>query len=196
VQKKTTGKLIGYARVSTEDQDLKMQIDALEKAGCWNIYTEKRSATRGPRPKFELALIDLRPGDTLVAWKYDRLFRTPRDLYKLLDRLEEIGADAKSLTEDLDITTPVGELMLGLTALLAQFEVRSTSQRTAAGIKAIQERGLRYGAKPKLSDAKAARMIAERKAGKTVAALAGKYGVSTASVTNYVNRAKRRRYRK
>lgn len=193
MQKKIAGKLIGYARVSTEDQDLKMQVDALEKAGCWNIYTEKRSATRGPRPKFELALIDLRPGDTLVAWKYDRLFRTPRDLYKLLDRLEELGASAKSLTEDLDITTPVGELMLGLTALLAQFEVRSTSQRTAAGIKAIQERGMRYGAKPKLSEARAKQLVKLRKGGLTKAVLAKRFGVSPASVTNYVNRAKRRK---
>ena len=196
MQKKTTGKLIGYARVSTEDQDLKMQIDALEKAGCWNIYQEKRSATRGPRPQFELALMDLRPGDTLVAWKYDRLIRNARDLYKLLDRLETCGANVKSLTEPMDITTPIGELMMGLAALLAQFEVRSTAQRTATGIKAIQDRGLRYGAKPKLSEAQAAKLVALRKTGLTKAVLAKRFKISPASVTNYEKRFKTKRNRK
>jgi DNA invertase Pin-like site-specific DNA recombinase len=196
VQKKQTGKLIGYARVSTEDQELRLQIDALEKAGCWNIWKEKRSATKGPRPQLELAIADLRPGDTLVVWKLDRLARNARELYTRLDQINAAGAQFKSLQESFDFTTAMGQFVLGILGLVAQLEAQMTSQRTAAGIKAIQERGMRYGAKPKLSDAKAARMIAERKAGKTVAALASKYGVSTASVTNYVNRAKRRRYRK
>lgn len=196
MQKKQTGKLIGYARVSTEDQELRLQIDALEKAGCWNIWKEKRSATKGPRPQLELAIADLRPGDTLIVWKLDRLARNARELYARLDQINAAGAQFKSLQESFDFTTAMGQFVLGILGLVAQLEAQMTSQRTAAGIKAIQERGMRYGAKPKLSDAKAARMIAERKAGKTVAALAGKYGVSTASVTNYVNRAKRRRYRK
>lgn len=192
MQKKAEPKLIGYARVSTEEQDLKMQVDALTKAGCWNIYKEKGSATRGPRPQFELALIDLRPGDTLVAWKYDRLIRNARDLYKLLDRVEDIGATVKSLTEPFDIDTPVGELMIGMTALMAQLEVRHTSQRTKAGLAAIRARGGSVGPKPTLSPAKAAALVRMRKT-ETAAAVARAFKVSTSTVNNYVKRAKKRR---
>lgn len=196
MQKKIVGKLIGYARVSTEDQELRVQLDALEKEGCWNIYKEKRSATRGPRPELELALMDLRPGDTLIVWKLDRLIRNARDLYKVLDRLEEAQAEVKSITEPhLDIRTPIGEFMMGMSALLAQLEVRQTAQRTTAGIRAIQERGMRYGAKPKLSEAKAAQLLKLRKTGMSKAVLARKFRISPASVTNYINRAKARRKR-
>lgn len=197
MQKKPTGKLIGYARVSTEDQELRLQVDALENAGCWNIWKEYRSATRGPRPELEKALADLRPGDTLMVWKLDRLIRNARDLYTLLDRLDAAQAEVKSLMEPhLDIRTPIGEYMMGMTALLAQLEVRQTAQRTTAGMAALKARGFLLGPPQKLSPAKAARMVAERKAGKTIAALAAKYGVSTASVNNYVKRAKTRRKRK
>ena len=200
MEKKTTGKLIGYARVSSEDQELRLQIDALEKAGCYNIWQEKRSATRGRRPELEKALIDLRPGDTLVVWKLDRLIRNARDAYKILDRIEEAGATVISLTEPhLNVHTPIGEFMLGMTALLAQLEVRQTGQRTAAGIKAIQERGLRYGAKPKLSEAQAAKLVALRKSNPklwTHAKLDKRFSVSQPTVINYLNRAKSRRKRK
>lgn len=190
---KPTGKLIGYARVSTDDQELRLQIDALEKAGCWNIWQEKKSATRGTRKQLELALIDLRPGDTLVVWRLDRLCRNMRDLYELMDRIHKIGANFKSLTEQFDFTTPMGEFVLGILGLCAQLEAKTTAVRTAAGIKAIQDRGLSYGAPPKLSEAKAARMIAERKAGKKVAELAEKYGVSSATVNNYMKRSRLKR---
>jgi DNA invertase Pin-like site-specific DNA recombinase len=105
-----------------------------------------------------------------------------------------------SLTEPhLNVHTPIGEFMLGMTALLAQLEVRQTGQRTAAGIKAIQERGLRYGAKPKLSEAQAAKLVALRKANPklwTHAKLATRFSVSQPTVINYLNRAKSRRKRK
>lgn len=194
VQKKATGKLIGYARVSTEDQNLTVQLDALKAAGCWNTYQEKRSATRGPRPQLDLALMDLRPGDTLVVYRLDRLIRHARDLYRLLDVLEEKQASVKSLTEPhLDILTPVGEFMMGMTALLAQIEVRTTAKRTSAGIAAIKARGGSYGAKPRLSDARAGKMLAALKAGASKVSLAKQYGLSPASVTNYAKRAKIRR---
>jgi DNA invertase Pin-like site-specific DNA recombinase len=196
VQKKTTGRLIGYARVSTEDQELRLQLDALKAAGCWNVYEEKRSATRGKRPQLELALLDLRPGDTLVVWKLDRLVRNARGLYTLLDRINAAGAQFKSLQENFDFTTAMGQFVLGILGLVAQLEAQMTAQRTAAGIKAIQARGMRYGAKPKLSAARAARLVSDRKAGEKIAKLAVKYGISTASVNNYVNRAKRRRSKK
>ncbi len=188
--------MIGYARVSPEDQELRLQVDALEKAGCWNIWREKRSATRGKRPELEKALADLRPGDTLVVWRIDRLARNARELYNRLDQIYAAGAQFKSLTEQFDFTTSMGKFVLGILGLVAELEAQMTAARTSAGMQALKARGYKLGAHPKLTDKKAARMIAERKAGKTIAKLAEKYGVSTASVTNYVNRARRRRYRK
>jgi DNA invertase Pin-like site-specific DNA recombinase len=195
VDAKPTGKLIGYARVSTEDQELRLQIDALERAGCWNIYKEHKSATRGKRPELELAILDLRPGDVLVVWKLDRLGRNMRQLYAILDRIHEAGASFKSLTEGIDFTTPTGELMFGMLGHFAQFEAAMTAKRTAAGIRALQDRGYLYGAKPKLSDAKAAQLVRLRKTGMTKATLARKFRISPASVTNYIKRAKLRRKR-
>ena len=189
------GKLIGYARVSTEDQELRLQLDALEKAGCWNVWQEKRSASSGKRPQLELAIDDLRPGDTLVVWKLDRLARNARELYARLDQINAAGAQFKSLQENFDFTTAMGQFVLGILGLVAQLEAQMTAQRTKAGMAAIKERGYKLGAPPKLGEKKAAQMIAERKAGMTIAKLAAKYGVSTASVVNYINRAKRRRYR-
>ncbi len=197
VEAKPDGKLIGYARVSTDEQEMRLQLDALEKVGCWNIYREKGSAIRPGRKRkeLELALIDLRPDDTFVVWRLDRLGRHVGETIKLMDRIRATGAGFMSITERIDMSTPVGRLMFHVIAAFAQFESDSTSQRTAAGIKAIQDRGLRYGATPKLSEAKAGKMLAELKAGATKAALARKYGITPASVGNYAKRAKLRRKR-
>ncbi len=193
---KGAGKLIGYARVSTEDQNLTVQLDKLQEAGCWNVYQEKRSARRGSkRPQLDLALMDLRPGDTLVVWKLDRLIRNARDLYRLLDVLEAKQAEVKSLSEPhLDIRTPIGEFMMGMSALLAQLEVRTTAWRTANGIAALKARGFAYGPKPMLSPAKAATLVRlATKKGANKSELARKFGMTRASVINYMKRAKARK---
>ena len=191
---KPTGKLIGYARVSTKDQKLRMQLDALKEAGCWNVYQEHASASkRRRRPQLELALMDLRPGDTLLVWKLDRLARDMRELYQLLDRIHAAGAGFKSLKENIDLTTPLGRLLLGLFGHLAQFEAELTAERTGAGIAALKARGFMYGARPKLSIAKAAELVRLRKSGATAAAVAKRFGVSAGSVRNYMQRAKRRK---
>lgn len=196
MQKPTTGKLIGYARVSTKDQTTRMQVDELKKAGCWNIYEEFASASKGrKRPELELALMDLRPGDTLIVWKLDRLTRSLRELFLILDRIHHAGAGFKSLTEQIDLATPTGRLLLGVFGAFAQFAAELTAERTARGIKALQDRGFMYGAKPKLSEAKAAQLVKLRKTGMTKAVLARKFRISPASVTNYINRAKARRKR-
>ncbi len=189
------GKLIGYARVSTEDQELRLQIDALQKAGCWNIYKEHRSASRGRRPELELALIDLRPGDVFVVWKLDRLARNMRQLYSIVDRIHTSGASFKSLTEGVDFTSPAGELMFSMLGAFAQFEAAMTAKRTAAGIKALKDRGFVYGGKPKLNERNAARLVKLRKSGHKVVDLALRFKISTASVNNYLKRAKARRTR-
>lgn len=196
MKSKPTGKLIGYARVSTEDQELRLQIDALQKAGCYNIWQEKRSATRGVRPKLDLAILDLRPGDTLVVWKLDRLARNARELYARLDAINNAGAQFKSLQENFDFTTAMGQFVLGILGLVAQLEAQMTAQRTSAGMQALKERGYKLGAPNVLSAVKASKMVAERRAGMRVSALAKKYGISSASVRNYVKRAARVRRRK
>ncbi len=187
--KKATGKLIGYARVSTEDQELRLQRDALQKVGAWNIYEEKASATRGKRPQLELALLDLRPGDTLIVWRIDRLARNVRELYALVDRVYAQGANFRSLTEQFDFQSAFGEFALGVLALCAQLETRITAARTKAGMAALKARGMMLGAKPKLTPAQAAKLVKLRKT-LTVAELSRRFNVSPATVNNYVNRAK------
>jgi DNA invertase Pin-like site-specific DNA recombinase len=194
VQKKTTGKLIGYARVSTEDQELRLQLDALEKAGCWNVYKEYASASKGRRrQELDLALLDLRPGDVFIVWKLDRLARNMRQLYAIVDRIHAAGASFKSLTEGIDFSTPTGELMFGMLGHFAQFEAAMTAKRTAAGIKALKDRGFSYGAKPKLSAKRAALLVKLRKKGLNKSELARRFKVSPATVSNYVKRAMRRK---
>ena len=197
VQKQTTGKLIGYARVSTEDQDLRLQVDALEKAGCWNIYKEYASASRrNPRPELEKAFMDLRSGDVFVVWKLDRLGRNMRQLYAMVDRINAAGASFKSLTEGIDFTSPAGELMFSMLGAFAQFEAAMTSKRTAAGIAALKARGLHYGPKPMLSPAQAARLVKmAKRPGANKSEIARKFGMTRASVINYLKRAKLARKR-
>ncbi len=189
-------KLIEYARVSTEDQELRLQRDALEAAGCWNIYEEKASATRGKRPELEKAFLDLRAGDVFVVWKLDRLARNMRQLYALVDRIHAAGASFKSLTEGVDFTSPAGELMFSMLGAFAQFEAAMTAKRTAAGIKALKDRGYAYGAKPMLSPAQAARLVKmAKRPGANKSEIARKFGMTRASVINYMKRAKLARKR-
>lgn len=191
---KPTGRLIGYARVSTEDQELRMQLDKLTEAGCATIYKEYVSASKlRKRPQLELALMDLRPGDTLVVYKLDRLTRKVQEFYTLLQRITDAGASFKSLTERIDWSTSIGRLLVGVMVHFAQFEAELTSERTAAGIKAIRDRGGSYGPKPKLSAVKADQLVRMRKSGASAAEVARKFKVSVGSVRNYVQRAKRRK---
>lgn len=193
MKEKATGKLIGYARVSTEDQELRLQIDALEKAGCWNIYKERRSATRGPRNELELALMDLRPGDVFVVWKLDRLARNLRQLYAIVDRIHASGASFRSLTEGIDYSTPMGQLMFAQLGAFAQFEAAMTAKRTQAGIEALKARGFTYGATPKLTDREAKEVVRLHKKGVSKAEIGRQFDISPVSVTNYINRASKRR---
>lgn len=180
--------MIGYARVSTEDQELRLQIDALERAGCTTIYQEYRSATRQKRPQLALALMDLRPGDVIVVWKLDRLGRNMRQLYGLIDEIRAKGAGFKSLTEGIDFTSPMGELMFGMLGHFAQFEAAMTAKRTAAGIAALKARGFDYGPKPKLSPEKQKALVKMRETA-SIVETAKHFKVSTGTVNNYVKRA-------
>lgn len=196
------GELIGYARVSTADQSLALQTDALEKAGCLNIHEEPAtSGAKKHRPVLDMAIKDLRPGDTLVVWRLDRLSRSIKDLYERLAQIEAAGAGFKSLTEAFDFTTATGRLILGMLAIMAEFERQLTIERTKAGMAVLKDKGHLLGAPKKLDArlrAKGAKMLKEKVrkkiGGKTVwrnrytkAAIAKALKVSTGTVYNLLN---------
>ncbi|MEO1263183.1 MAG: recombinase family protein [Bacteroidota bacterium] len=139
---------IGYARVSTRDQSIDLQMDALKKAGCGKIYSEQVSGTKSDRPKLKEMLKQLRKGDVVVVWKLDRLGRSLRDLVSLISTFQDIGAGFKSLQDSIDTTTPTGKLTFHLFAALAEFERDIISTRTKAGLDAARARG-RKGGRPK-----------------------------------------------
>ena len=132
--------LLGYARVSTTDQHLHVQLDALERAGCYRVFTETASGARADRPVLEQVLDQLRPGDTLVVWKLDRLGRSLRHLVDTVTWLAERGIGFRSLQEAIDTTTPGGKLVFHVFAALAEFERDLIRERTAAGLTATAGR--------------------------------------------------------
>ena len=154
---------IGYARVSTADQMLDLQIDALRAAGCERIFEDTASGVKTARPGLDKALAFIRDGDVLVVWKLDRLGRSVGHLVATVQRIEAAGAGFRSLTEGIDTTTTTGRLLLHLFASLAQFERDLIKDRINAGVKAAKARG-RSGGRPRVMDdikaAKAERMIA------------------------------------
>lgn len=136
--------MIGYARVSTNDQETRLQLDALRRAGVRRVFAEKTSGV-GPRPELHKALAALRPGQTLVVYKIDRLARSLKDLLSLLDRLRQAGCALKSLTEPVDTSSAMGELVLQILGAVAQFERSIIRERCMAGRVAAKERGQVFG---------------------------------------------------
>jgi DNA invertase Pin-like site-specific DNA recombinase len=141
--------LIGYARVSTHDQTLNLQQDALQKAGCNKIFTDTASGAKTERKGLEEALRYVRTGDTLVVWRLDRLGRSLPHLITTLTGLEEGGIGFKSLTENIDTTTSGGKLIFHIFGALAEFERNLIKERTQAGLTAARARG-RRGGRPKV----------------------------------------------
>lgn len=165
-QKDDSGpQLIGYARVSTEDQSLELQRQALEKAGCLNIYEEKVSGAAKKRPQLDLAIMDLRPGDTLVVWRLDRFARSGSQLYTRLEEIQAQGASFRSLQENFDFSTTTGKFVLGILGLVAELERQLTIDRTRAGMAAQAAKGTKMGAPIKFGPdekRKAKAMLAEK----------------------------------
>lgn len=197
VDKKGAGKLVGYARVSTEDQNLAMQIEALRKAGVQDkhIHEEKLSASSRSRPVFEWALSTLRAGDTFVVWKLDRLGRDVRQIHRTLDTIREAGAAVLSLTEQIDTETPIGGFTLNLMASLAQLERDQVRFRTRAGVDAARRRGVKFGQPPKL-DAKQREQVRKWKKTMTVREIVARVKaefnikISHGAVQNYCTKRK------
>jgi DNA invertase Pin-like site-specific DNA recombinase len=142
------GALIGYARVSTTDQNPDLQKDALGQAGCLRVFVDRASGALDSRPELARALDHLRPGDTLVVWRLDRLGRSLRHLIETIKGLEEQGVAFRSLTESIDTSTPGGRLVFHVFGALAEFERELIRERTKAGLAAARARG-RKGGRPK-----------------------------------------------
>ena len=144
--------LIGYARVSTNEQNLDLQRDALERAGCDLIFDDHVSGTKARRPGLEQALSHLRAGDTLVVWRLDRLGRSLRHLIDTVTDLQGKGVGFKSLTENIDTTTTGGRLVFNIFASLAEFEPDIIRERTQAGLASARARGRKGGRPRALTD--------------------------------------------
>jgi DNA invertase Pin-like site-specific DNA recombinase len=141
----------GYARVCTEDQNPAMQLAALKNAGCKTVFKDEVIGAHVSRPALARCLKALETGDTLTVWKLDRLGRSLRDLIHMLDDFKQRGVKFRSLTEAIDTETPTGRAMWQMIGVLAELERSLITERTRAGVKAAQRRGVKFGRKPKLT---------------------------------------------
>ncbi|MFN7650594.1 MAG: recombinase family protein [Acidobacteriota bacterium] len=148
--------LIGYARVSTKDQNLELQHQALIQAGCEKVFDDKMSGTRAERPGLASALAMLREGDILVVWKLDRLGRSVKHLVDLVGALHRQGVQFKSLTDSIDTSTPAGRFFFHVMSSLAEMERELMVERTCAGLEAARLLGRKGGRKRQMTDSKVA----------------------------------------
>jgi len=181
---------IGYARVSTQDQDLSLQLDALNDAGCNKIYKEKITGSKKERPQLQQMLEQLRKGDVVVIWKLDRLARSLKDLVGLVNEIQERGGALHSLNDQIDTTTPHGKFTFHIFAALAEFELDIIRERTKAGLAAARARG-RIGGRPKGLSKKAQHtaIIAEKlyqERGLTVKEICEQLSISRGTFYNYL----------
>lgn len=139
---------IGYARVSTQDQNLDLQIDALEKEGCVKIFSDKVSGVNAQKPEFEKLLEYARTGDTIVVYKLDRLGRSVKGLIELMENLKAKSINLKSLSESIDTSSSIGNMFFQFMTMLAEYERNIIIERTNAGLTAARARG-RMGGRPK-----------------------------------------------
>ena len=174
---------IGYARVSTDDQTLDLQRDALKRGRCREVYEEQASGKNIARPQLESCLKSLREGDTLVVWRLDRLGRNLADLVKLIADLERRQINFESLTEKIETGSPMGRLVFHVFAALAEFERNLIRERTVSGLKAARARG-RTGGRPAKLSSKDIRTIRAllRTAEMPVGEIAARFGVARSTL--------------
>lgn len=178
--------LIGYARVSTQDQNLELQTEALTKAGCRKIFSDKLSGSRAERPGLTQAHEILREGDTLVVWKLDRLGRSVKHLVNFVGELHQLGVQFKSLTDAIDTGTPSGRFFFHVMASLAEMERELTVERTHAGLEVARQLGRRGGRKRQMTDSKiksAKKLLAS---GVPPRDVAGNLGVSVPTLYRWI----------
>lgn len=181
---------IGYARVSTRDQSLELQIDALEKAGAERIYSEKESGGKWDRVELTKCLEHLRAGDTLIVYKLDRLARSQKQLIDIADHLREENVELLSISEQLDTNTAMGRAMFGMISVMAELERNMIRERTTAGLEAARARG-RRGGRPKADQEKVNRALELYDAEElTVAEITAETGISKALLYKELNKRK------
>ena len=174
--------IIGYARVSTEDQHLDAQIAALKEAGAERIFADKISGSKRSRPELDRMLDQLRFGDVVLVSKYDRLARSLVDLLDIVAQIEVTKAGFRSLAEDIDTTTPAGRLIFHVFASIAQFERERIRERTIEGLKAAREKG-RIGGRPRaLSKDQETEVLRLKNEGRALKDIAAMFKVSLATV--------------
>lgn len=178
---------IGYARVSTEEQNLNLQLDALKAASCDRIYCDEGiSAVAPERPQFEAALAALEPGDAFVIWKMDRAFRSLLHALQMLEELDARGVEFQSITEAIDTRTPMGRFAYQITNAFGELERALIIERTKAGMAAARRRGIRIGRPPKLTPAQIARARLKLASGRDIAEIAADYGVAVRTISRAV----------
>jgi len=182
---------IGYARVSTSEQETAAQVTALKAAGCERIYREKASGGRWDRPELHRLLDQLRKGDVLVVWKLDRLSRSLRDVLTIMERLAEAKCGFRSLTEAIDTTTPAGRMMMQMVGAFAEFERAMLRERTKVGLEAARREGRIGGRRPKLTPQQQGEIVRMVSRGnKTAADAARLFSVHPATVARLLSRAR------
>lgn len=185
--------IIGYARVSTQEQNLFRQLDALREHGAERIFQEKMTGTTKNRPELEKMMLTLRAGDTLVIDSFSRLSRSTKDLLDMVERLNEMGVELISIKENLDTTTATGKMMLTMLSALSQFERDLIAERTIDGLKAARARG-RMGGRPKVgNEATKKKAIALYNANTmTNGEIAKDCGISTATLSRWIKESKQK----
>ncbi|NLU84935.1 recombinase family protein [Rhodococcus sp. HNM0569] len=187
IARPTGGAKLGYCRVSTGLQNTDLQLDALTAAGCWRVFTDHASGAKEDRPELQKLFAYLRPGDTLVVWRLDRLGRSLLHLIKLVNELESRGVQLESVNDRIETSTPGGKLIFHIFAAIAEFERNLIRERTAAGLTAARERG-RIGGRPRAVDAAKGNYIRYLYGqGMTKKRIAEEIGVSTKTITRYFN---------
>jgi DNA invertase Pin-like site-specific DNA recombinase len=180
--------LIGYARVSTDEQSTAAQIEQLTKAGCERLYKENASGGRWDRPALQECLKCIKKGDVLIVWKLDRLTRSLSDLLHILKKLDEAGAGFKSLTEAIDTTTPAGRLMMNMLGSFAEFERDMLKERTNLGLARARAQGRVGGARFKLSPVQQKEAISMMNAGgKTQVEVAELFNINRSTISRLVS---------
>ncbi|PPI87621.1 resolvase (plasmid) [Candidatus Pantoea edessiphila] len=180
---------IGYARVSTQDQDTSMQVSFLKESGCKQVYEDKISADCWNRPGLIQVINHLGPGDVLVVWKLDRLSRSLKDLLIFLDKVQLAGAQFESLTETINTKTPAGRMMMQIVGSFAEFERAVLCERTIIGLQAARKEGRIGGRRPKLSLQQQKEVVELVRSGKKTAAnMAKLFNVHPSTICRLLHR--------
>lgn len=185
-------RLIGYARVSTEEQNLDMQQQAIQKYAAEKnldliMYVEKISSRKAERIELKNAMKAATKGDVFVVYKLDRLARSTKELYQLTDQLKEKSVEFVSINDSFDTTTPTGKAMFGMLAVFAEFERDIIQQRTIAGLEAARKRG-KTGGRPRIDDKTKKHVVTLYKSGESTTDIAKEYGISRATVYNILKK--------